>query len=330
MDRESQMRAWLDQTLEHAPFEVETASADASFRRYFRVKWLGRRAIVMDAPPDREDSLPFLRIGAALRAIGINCPEVLASSPEQGFVLLTDFGNTHYLQALTPDSADRLYKDAIQSLIRMQTRELGIPLPPYDDNLIIREMHLFEEWLVNRFLAIDLDSGQRTNLRKAYDMLSDSALEQPVVTVHRDFHSRNLMVVDNDNPGIIDFQDAVTGPVTYDLVSLLRDCYIEWPGDAVQKWCARYLKLARPRIPGIDPTTFGRWFDWMGLQRHLKAAGIFARLHIRDGKPAYLDDIPRTLAYLDTVGSRYPELSGLHDIVHIVADQFDRQHVRRR
>lgn len=315
-DRIRLIRAWLDEQLEGRPYTLTPASADASFRRYFRATWSDGRAIVMDAPPDREDSRPFFTIAKAMRAAGLNVPEILAGDIGRGLALLSDFGSLHYLQALNDETAERLYGDAMTALLTLQTGTLGIALPDYDEALLQREMALFPDWLLERQMGFSLDDADRAALDDARQRLADSALEQPKVAVHRDYHSRNLMVVEENGPGIIDFQDAVTGPVTYDLVSLLRDCYITWPDDRIEEWVGTYFARANRAglLAGTDVTTFTRWFDWMGMQRHLKASGIFARLNLRDGKPGYLGDIPRTLGYLSRVSARYPELANFHDL----------------
>jgi aminoglycoside/choline kinase family phosphotransferase len=277
------------------------ASEDASFRRYFRVQpGEGPSLVVMDAPPDREDCGPFVAIAQRLAAVGLHVPAIHAADLDLGFVLLEDLGAIPYLQALDDATVDALYGDATRALRTMQREVASDGLPPYDRALLQTEMALFTDWLLGRHLGLDLSDEERRILEQTFELLVDNALEQPVVCVHRDYHSRNLMVVDANNPGIIDFQDAVAGPVTYDLVSLLRDCYIAWPPERVDAWVDAYAAGA----PGVDRATFRRWFDRMGVQRHLKAAGIFARLRHRDGKPGYLADIPRTLGYIVEVAGR--------------------------
>lgn len=312
------IRSWLDNLFEGQRYTLVSASADASFRRYFRVNWPQGQAIVMDAPPEREDSKPFFTIAKAMRAIGLNVPEIIVGDCERGLALLSDLGSLHYLQALNDETADRLYDEAMAALLRLQIGALELDLPDYDETLLQTEMSLFPDWLLARQLGLELDDTERATLDETRQRLTSSALEQPKVTVHRDYHSRNLMALPEGGPGIIDFQDAVIGPVTYDLVSLLRDCYIAWPEERVTEWVNRYFERARAAdLIGrdIEQATFTRWFDWMGLQRHLKAAGIFARLNLRDGKPGYLDDIPRTLGYLCRVSARYPELEGFHNLM---------------
>lgn len=293
-DRIRQLELWLSNDCGLLVLRLEPASEDASFRRYLRIsRDAGDTLIAMDAPPDREDCRPFVAIAARLEQAGLHVPHIHAADLEQGFVLLEDLGSTPYLQALSEATADRLYGDAIDALVTLQ--QAGVwGLPPYDEALLRRELQLFPDWLLERHLGLVLSDEERRMLDETSDLLVESALEQPVVCVHRDYHSRNLMVVDAGNPGIIDFQDAVAGPITYDLVSLLRDCYIRWPAERVELWMQGF----HDRIGGSDLAQFRRWFDRMGVQRHLKAAGIFARLNHRDGKSGYLADIPRTLGYI--------------------------------
>ena len=307
---------WLAHTCRLGDFSVEPASADASFRRYFRVTLSdGTTRIAMDAPPDKEDSRPFVAIAGMMADAGLHVPEIHAHDLQQGFLLLEDLGARAYLGALNHDAADRLYGDAIDALVRLQTNTPSGRLPAYDRALLLREMQLFPEWLLGRHLGLQLSEAQSRMLDAAFAALVDNALAQPVVCVHRDYHSRNLMVVADNNPGVIDFQDAVAGPITYDLVSLLRDCYISWPAAQLDAWVAYYFGRAQRAglLDGVDAAGFRTWFDLMGVQRHLKAAGIFARLNHRDGKPGYLDDIPRTLGYVVEAGAHHPasrELAG--------------------
>ncbi len=295
------------------PFRVAVASEDASFRRYFRVSRDEHRWIVMDAPPDREDVRPFMAVARLLESAGVNAPRILAANVELGFLLLTDLGSRLYLDALDdPACAPPLYDAAIDALVAMQAADLkeGWELPPYDRAQLLREMALFSDWLVDHHLELAVP---RPMLDAAFDLLADNSLAQPQVFVHRDYHSRNLMVCPDDNPGILDFQDAMRGAVTYDLVSLLRDCYVTWPADQVDGWLRTYRERASAAgVPvGTDETQFRRWFDLMGVQRHLKAAGIFARLWHRDGKPGYLGDVPRTLTYVVEVARDHAELAEL-------------------
>jgi aminoglycoside/choline kinase family phosphotransferase len=316
------LKRWLETELDFSEYTLTPASSDASFRRYFRVVHDGNSLIVMDAPPDKEDSRPFVAVAKLLFDAGLNVPEVLDQDLDQGYLLLGDLGSTLYLDELGDDSVERLYGDALGALAAIQACDPGSgALPDYDRTLLMNEMGLFRDWLVGTHLGITLNAAQADLLDAAYNLLADNALAQPQVLVHRDYHSRNLMVTARNNPGILDFQDAVIGPVTYDLVSLLRDCYIAWPRNRVEDWALGYQKLALQsgilREEHEDPRQFLRWFDLMGVQRHLKAAGIFARLNHRDGKTAYLDDIPRTLGYVVEVSGRYPELAGLGEFVEV-------------
>jgi len=269
----------------------------------------------MDAPPPRERVAPFIKIARLFRDCGVQTPEIHAVDAERGFVLLGDFGHRDYLGALNEETADALYADAMASLLSLQSGvSTGLAdLPAYDETLLRTELGIFSEWLLERWLGLDLSAVELDLIERAWRVLIDSALEQPRVCVHRDFHSRNLMVTEANNPGVLDFQDAVMGPLTYDLVSLLRDCYIAWPTERVGAWMEDYRDrlLVAGLLAESDAPRFRRWLDLMGMQRHLKAAGIFARLKIRDGKSGYLGDIPRTLSYVIEAGQDYPELEGL-------------------
>ena len=314
---------WLKGVLKRDGLRVAPASSDASFRRYFRVEGAGESRIVMDAPPEKEDTAPFIGVSQRLFAAGLNVPRVLEADTERGFLLLTDLGARSYLAALDEHSVEVLYGDALAALLAMQGRASTSALPPYDRSLLRAEMELFRHWYLERQLGLRLSAGQQQALDMTFELLAESALAQPQVFVHRDYHSRNLMVTQENNPGILDFQDAVRGPVTYDLVSLLRDCYIAWPRERVEGWALRYLRdaIAAGVVADIDQTTWLRWFDWMGVQRHLKASGIFARLNLRDAKPGYLSDIPRTLGYVREVSGRYGELEGLHALLDEIQSQ---------
>lgn len=320
MDQERQLlrQKWVAAQIGGDGFELTAASEDASFRRYFRVSYNGRSEILMDAPPEREDNRAFVAVAEQLLAAGINAPRIIASDFERGLLLLTDFGQHLYLDALNAETADRLYSDAIAALVRMQTDIDPSPLPPYDETLLLQEMGLFRDWLVKTHLKLSLSSASERMLAKAFAFLANAALEQPRVFVHRDYHSRNLMVTSSNNPGVLDFQDAVHGPITYDLVSLLRDCYIKWPLQKTSQWLSEYLRQARAAGLAKESSDerMQRWFDLMGVQRHLKASGIFARLYHRDAKPDYLDDIPRTLSYITDVAPEYAELAGLTDFIN--------------
>lgn len=318
-ERLDRLMIWLKKFDDIVPDSLEPASADASFRRYFRVRGASS-LIVMDAPPEQEDCGPFLQIAGYLQQMGLNSPRILAADLEQGFLLLTDLGSTPYLSALEaqPDHAARLYDDALSALLTLQHagRHFQHKLPPYTADILHFELSLFHDWLCERHLCIKFSASEQKAWRDTCDFLVTNVQQQEKVFVHRDFHSRNLMVTVTDNPGIIDFQDALEGPLTYDLVSLLKDCYIKWPIEQIHLWAASF----HARLPaGLRDTTgheqFMRQFDLMGVQRHMKAAGIFARLLRRDGKSGYLQDVPRTLSYVVDVAPDYAELSFLAALI---------------
>jgi aminoglycoside/choline kinase family phosphotransferase len=288
------------------------ASADASFRRYFRVEDGARSWIVMDAPPERENLAPFIAVTGLMQAAGLNVPQIVAEDRQQGLLLLGDLGRRTFLQVLNDDNADALMGDAIDALIRWQQASRPGVLPPYDEPLLQRELDLFPEWFVGRELGRELDAQQHRWLRETERLLLDSALAQPRVWVHRDYMPRNLMLTE-PNPGVLDYQDAVEGPITYDLASLMRDAFRSWPAERIDGWMRLYWDRARAvGLPvGDDFAGFRRATDWMGLQRHLKIIGIFARICHRDGKPHYLGDVPRFIAYVREVGVRYTEMTPL-------------------
>lgn len=305
----------------HLPaFSLAPASADASFRRYFRATlrgpWSGagnaQSLIVMDAPPAHEDCRPFVHVARLLKDAGVHAPSVLAADMDRGYLLLTDLGTTTYAAALDMRSAPALYSDAIDALILWQRASRADTLSPYDDALLRRELRLFPDWYVARYLRATLDERQSSALERVFEVVLANNLAQPRVFVHRDYHSRNLMVT-TPNPGVLDFQDAVEGPITYDLVSLLRDAYVEWDEQQQIDWAVRYWERARAALLPVDTDfgTFWRDFEWMGVQRQLKVLGIFARLAIRDGKTTYVNDMPRVLGYLRRAAARYAELDPL-------------------
>ena len=292
------------------------ASADASFRRYYRVEGT-QGYIVMDTPTGREDSLRFIRIAGYLESMSLHCPAILETDLDQGFLLVTDLGDRQYLQALndTPESADRLYADAIDALVRLQERGTAFQdkLPPYDDTLLRFELSLFRDWLCDTHLGLEFSAGDESEWQTCCDLLVDNALGQPKVFVHRDYHSRNLMVSAANNPGILDFQDALEGPYTYDLVSLLKDCYVRFPDEFVAQHVASFVER---REFDVSADQYRRQFDLMGMQRHLKACGIFARLKHRDDRPDYLADIPRTLRYVVDVAAAHDEFAFLASLIN--------------
>ncbi len=389
--RFEQMSDWLRNDLTLKISRITPASADASFRRYFRVHIApltprgsvlsplegehvvsrvqrdNKTFIVMDAPPDKEDCATFIRVAKVLYAMGLNVPRIEQANLAEGFLLLSDLGEDSYLSALSDkmnaegryecrkpegvsvegalgyESAHQpypearfcpplrggtlhpegtLYCDAIDALIQMQKtgKREALILPDYDSSLLMGEMALFRDWLLARHLALQLSDSEQSMLATVFDLLIDNALSQPQVWVHRDYHCRNLMVCHNNsasNPGILDFQDAVLGPITYDLVSLLRDCYIEWPQAQQRQWRDYYCQRAEATglLAAGQRDQFTRWFDLMGVQRHLKATGIFARLYQRDGKTAYMNDVPRTLSYICRLSDTHSELRGLIDLI---------------
>jgi len=315
-ERLAQVGEWVERILGRE-CRLEPASSDASFRHYWRVCPDTRSYIVMDAPPVAEDIERFVRIAERLRSLGLNTPQVYAQEPGLGLLLLGDLGTRCYLDALDQENVDRLYGDALAALVVIQACASTEGLPQYDGPFLRRELALFRDWLLIRHLGWELSDLENGVLESAFDFLVEHALEQPQVCVHRDLHSRNLMVTAPPSPGILDFQDAVIGPVTYDPVSLLRDCYIAWPRERVEDWARGYAALAVHSgilRPG-DEDRFMTWFDLMGVQRHLKASGIFARLKIRDHKPGYLVDIPHTLGYVLEVAPEYPRLTALADLI---------------
>jgi len=317
-ERKQLLMQWLKGVLKTDEFSCELASSDASFRRYFRVLVSDKSYIVMDAPPSKEDCTSFIAISGLLLANKVNAPTIYHQSLAQGFLLLSDFGSMNFLEALNDQTAGRLYHDAVQVIHEMHqipVQEKG--LAQYDIALLQQEMDLFSAWFLDELLAIKLSVKEADTLAAIQQKLADSAIQQPQVFVHRDYHSRNLMLTTVNNPGVIDFQDAVIGPMSYDLVSLYRDCYIAWPEQQVYAWLDEFLEQRQQRgcADTFSTSQFYQWFDWMGIQRHMKAIGIFSRLLLRDGKPAYLQDIPRTLNYVNKVCKRYDELQPLAQLI---------------
>ena len=318
---DNRLQLLTDWVRQHPGFEhatPEPVSGDASFRRYFRVfDQQARPLIVMDAPPEHEDCRPFLAIARHWHKAGIAVPRIHDDNLELGFLLLEDLGDALMLPALDDNSADAHYRGALDELARIAALPApdDFALPAYDIALLDREMALFPDWLLEKHLGMALDNGARSLLETAFRRLRESALAQPVVTVHRDYHSRNLLLRPGKRaPGVIDFQDAVRGPVTYDAVSLLKDCYIRWPQARVAQWLEHYrLASQAAGLHNADRDTFTQWFELMGIQRHLKAAGIFARLAIRDGKTGYLADIPRTVSYIRDATARQCAFRAFHE-----------------
>lgn len=312
--RLADLKTWVAKALKTENYGLEVASADASFRRYFRVEHAGQTLIVMDAPPEKEDSTPFVAVAELLQQAGLHGPKVLASDLAQGFLLLTDLGNRLYIDALQQDDPQPLMQAAIEALVQWQGASQPGVLPPYDRALLQRELDLFPDWYVSRHLQRELTTQQRAAWDSVCELLIESALAQPQVYVHRDYMPRNLMV-SHPNPGIIDFQDAVYGPIAYDVLSLFKDAFLSWPEEQVTAWRQQYHAAASAAgLPVGSAAQFERDFDWIGLHRHLKVLGIFARICHRDGKPHYLEDTPRFIRYVREVLPRYPELEPLQTL----------------
>lgn len=292
------------------------ASSDASFRRYFRWQDGERSLILMDAPPPQENCRPFVEVAGLLANAGVHVPQILAADLDRGFLLLTDLGRQTYLDVIDADNADALFADAIQALLAFQRRSVSAPMPEYDETLLRRELQLFPEWYVARHLGIKLSAAQEQQWQRVCRLLIDSALAQPKVLVHRDYMPRNLMLSE-PNPGVLDFQDAVIGPVTYDITSLFKDAFLSWPQARVEGWLRDYWQAARGAGVPVQASfdVFQQASDLMGVQRHLKVIGIFARICHRDGKPRYLEDVPRFFAYIREVAARRPELAELNELL---------------
>ncbi len=311
-DRAAARLAWTRAAHGDSTLNLEPASADASFRSYLRTHHDGLSWIVMDSPPAQEDPRPWLAIGERLANAGLHVPAVYSTDLQQGFLLIEDLGSRLYLPALNNDNVDALYGDAMNALLRMQTQMSYDDLPPFDQDVVMRGLEVMPEWFLGRHLRHAPDRTEQKVLEAAFEIVLNNMLEQPRCFVHRDFHSRNLLIVEHDNPGIIDFQGALAGPLTYDLASLLRDGYIAWERERVETWVESYrqrLKEAHVIDSGISSERFLRWFDLTGLHRHIRVLGQFYRLWYRDGKPGYLADVPRVYRYVVSVASNYPELS---------------------
>ena len=319
-DRLTLLQAWLSGLQLVQADSARPASSDASFRRYFRVDVLpasqaalGPTLVVMDAPPERENVAAFVKVASLLDAAGVSVPSIVAHDVERGFLLLSDLGSTTYLQALNHDNAAVLYAEALEALVKIQQHSEAGVLPEFDRAFVMRELNLFPEWYIGHHMGATLTEAQSKQLNGVFEAISANVLAQQQVVMHRDYHSRNLMWMDEGNPGILDFQDAVYGPVTYDLGSLLRDAYIQWDEELVLDWVIRYWQRAKtaglPVNPDID--AFYRDFEFTALQRHLKILGLFARLNYRDGKPLYMGDLPIVLDYVRKTANRYIELKPL-------------------
>ena len=316
MNRQEERLLWLSSYFKDNQFKAVPASEDASFRSYYRVTRADQSFILMDAPPSHEDCKPFLKVLDLLSQANVHVPEVFAADLDQGFLLLSDFGNTLYLDVLNLDSYETLYQAAIDTILQIQSIDSQNKVPAYDESLLQTELSLFQDWFIGKHLGIELSYQQSLVLKNTFELLIDNATEQPQVMVHRDYHSRNLMHTAENSPGVIDFQDAVYGPITYDLASLLKDCYITWNEEIITSLCQYFMSQSK-HLQDIEETQFMRWFDLMAAQRHLKAIGIFCRLNYRDGKSGYLNDIPRTMKYLVETAKSYPEL---YEFSELLAD----------
>jgi len=316
MQRQQQIIEWLNSLFPEEIFTIAPASADASFRRYFRASFPDKSLIIMDAPPQHEDCKPFLHVGKLFEAADVNVPRIYAQDLSQGFLLLSDLGNSTYLQALNKESAPSLYAAATDTLIKIQLASREKELPLYDEALLRRELTLFPEWYIAKHLGVTLTKKQSDDLERSFQRILANNLAQPRVYVHRDYHSRNLMVCKR-NPGVLDFQDAVFGPITYDLASLFKDAYIQWQEEEIMDWLIRYWEKARKANLPVreDFGEFYRDYELMAVQRHLKVLGIFARLYHRDGKDGYLKDMPLVMHYLRKACERYIDLKPLLNLL---------------
>lgn len=329
-DRKQLLLSWLSHLYGEQAFTLDPLLGDASFRKYYRLRTSETTFIVMDAPPTIENCRSFVTLAKELRKCGINVPEIFAENIDQGFLVITDFGNQRLLETLTNENADRLYKDALHALVIMQTPRDVFPqlLLPFSSDLMLQEWAWFKEWFLQKFLQMSSISHEQT-LDDCYHNLIMSATSQPQVFMHRDYHAANLMILPNNDVGILDFQDAFIGPITYDAVSLLRDCYISWPEEWVNSWVVHYWKSLcnRQILQNVDRQQFITWFDKMGMQRHLKTLVTFSRKAIRDQRPEYLKFVPRTLQYLINVSANYAELKSLHDFLQMISQSVDAKRV---
>lgn len=313
-NRQNALDNWLQQLPELGAFSLIPLTGDASFRRYFRLSFEHGSRIVMDAPPEKEPLQPFINIAKLLQANGVKAPYIHAVDERQGFALLEDLGDGLLLNTLSTDTADSLYKNAINTLITLQQCSTAASLPHFDQAFILKELGVFYDWFLNRYLQLELSSLEQTMIDDSFIWLSHEIIMQPQVMIHRDYHSRNIMLTNDNELAIIDFQDAMYGPVTYDLVSLLKDCYIQWPSDTVTHWATWFYDNS-PIVQQIPKIIFMRAFDLCGLQRHLKVLGVFSRLYLRDDKPGYLKDLPLTLSYVMTSLALYEELQPLYQFM---------------
>jgi len=313
-ERDQARQNWLTSNLP-AYKSLQPLAGDASFRQYFRLHSDGVSYVLMDAPPKKESCRAFIAIAHTFQQLGLAVPEIYHADPEQGFLLLSDFGDCQLLDNLSEQTADTHYHRAFDNLLTLQKCQhiTNYTLPSFDETLYQAELDLFRDWYLDRHLGLSLSAAHRNVLDQTNRLLIEAALAQPQVCVHRDYHSRNLMVLPDGHLGILDFQDAVWGPITYDVISLLRDCYIAWPFERVRAWTLAFQqRLLEENLLGEeDPDLFLRWCDWMALQRHLKCLGIFSRLYYRDNKKAYMKDIPRVLAYAQSICQRHPEFTAL-------------------
>lgn len=311
-DRTTARLAWARHALGNPALTLEPASVDASFRSYWRAQHAGQSWIVMDSPPEREDPAPWLAIGARLADAGVHVPQVHAQDLEQGFLLIEDLGSRLYLDVLGDANADQLYDDAMHALLVMQTRVSASDLPPFDHAVLVSGLEVMPEWFLQRHLGHTPSCQEWDVLEAAFDVIVRNAQAQPQVFVHRDYHSRNLLVTPRNSPGVVDFQGALRGPISYDLASLLRDAYVAWPRERVEGWAESYrqrLLDAGVIDTEVDAARFRRWFDLTGLHRHVRVLGQFYRLWYRDGKPGYLKDVPQVYRYVIEVARSYPELT---------------------
>ncbi len=329
--RYQNLQYWLAQQAPGTPQQITPLANDASFRRYYRVHYPQHSLVLVDAPPAKENSLPFIQIAQALQQQDICVPQIFAKDLQQGFLLISDLGDELYLSAITHHDPDLLYQQAIDTLIKLQQcQTVNHPsLPVFGKRFIQRELNLFDQWFLQQQLQLSLSPAERELLTRTYQFLTTQIAQQPTVFTHSDFHSRNLLWTTTAQVGVIDFQDAMHGPISYDLVSLLRDCYLVWPQHKIDQWIDYYLAALAQMdfLPTVTREDFIYWFDLTGLQRHLKVLGVFARLNIRDNKPRYLADIPRILEYIVRVGQKYPEMNDLLSFIHQhVWDQLPNEH----